>query len=521
MPKKNSNQLSISDYELKEVNVRLCLKEGNAYYSKESMDNPRAAILIMKDILKYMDRETAMVVNLDNKLRPLNFNMVSVGDINQTIVPIQNIFKSSILSNASSILLLHNHPSGDPTPSNEDFQMTKRVAEAGKLLGITLMDHVIVGAMEGRMFSFRENEPEIFGNTIDSKLIKAMLREERKGFEMNKETMSFEDFTRLAKDKIREFLPKEFKEAKICIDEVDKLSGSYTGLSVRLPNQSGAPIVNLNQFYEAYQKGQVFDEALKQMADIVKNNPLLMDLSFLSDYEKIKDKLFIRVSNQSALEDKLSSIPHEIKEDLVITYHIRIYQDGKGLGSAMLTNDTLSNYGISKEQLQRDALLSTQKIAPLQMDSMQNILMLPRDMDMADNKMMVITNAEGMFGASAFFYPETMDKAAKDMGGNFLMLPSSVHEVILIPDKDMDLKEISAMVKEINQTQVDPEDRLSNHVYHYDAKEKIFERADHYEERMKAKEATRSVLHKLQNMKKQLDKAAPDHQGVKKQGQEL
>lgn len=154
----------------------------------------------MKDILKDMDRETVMVVNLDNKLRPLNFNMVSVGAINQALMPIQNIFKSSILSNASTILLLHNHPSGDPTPSREDYQATKRVVNAGKLLGINLMDHVIVGAMEGRIFSFHKNEPEIFNNPFDLNLIKAMLKEDDKEFELEKEQMNVIDEQELEED---------------------------------------------------------------------------------------------------------------------------------------------------------------------------------------------------------------------------------------------------------------------------------------------------------------------------------
>ena len=142
-------------YKLKEVCIRLA--EGHPLYSDVPLSSPTAALDVMRKELSQYDREVLCVVNLNNKLKPINFNIVSMGSINGSIAAIPNILKSGILSNAYGFLLLHNHPSGDVTPSQDDVQTTRRCVEAGKIMDIPCLDHVIVGGSTGSMFSFRES----------------------------------------------------------------------------------------------------------------------------------------------------------------------------------------------------------------------------------------------------------------------------------------------------------------------------------------------------------------------------
>lgn len=93
--------------------------------SQIPLTSPEGAAAVMRDVLKELDREWVCVVNMDNHLKPVNFNIVSIGSINQSLAPIQNILKSGILSNCSNIMLMHNHPSGDNELSREDIQLTK------------------------------------------------------------------------------------------------------------------------------------------------------------------------------------------------------------------------------------------------------------------------------------------------------------------------------------------------------------------------------------------------------------
>lgn len=149
-------------YELKQVKVRLKLKEAESLYSDEPLVTPDAAANVMAEALSEMDREYCCVVMLDNKLRAMAFNVISVGSIDQAIVPISNIFKAACLCNASEIMLFHNHPSGQAEKSEEDEQITKQLVKAGKLMGIPLIDHIIIGAGDRQRYSFRDNEPWLF-----------------------------------------------------------------------------------------------------------------------------------------------------------------------------------------------------------------------------------------------------------------------------------------------------------------------------------------------------------------------
>ena len=141
-------------YKLREVRIRL--EEGRSLLSAVPMSDLEAAMEVMRRELSGYDREVLCVVNLNSRLQPINFHVVSVGDLSQSIASIPNILKTGILSNAQSFMLLHNHPSGDVTPSQVDIQMTKRVLEAGKILGIGCVDHIIVGGGNETYFSMRE-----------------------------------------------------------------------------------------------------------------------------------------------------------------------------------------------------------------------------------------------------------------------------------------------------------------------------------------------------------------------------
>ena len=134
----------------------------------------------MSDVLAQMDREYVCVVNLDTKNRPINFNIVSIGDINTAIVPIQNIFKSTILSNSARIMLMHNHPSGDLTPSMQDMNLTKRVYQIGNLMNLPLVDHVIVAGGSGQTYSLLENYPELFrmSEAVTQEIMQGIVQEE-------------------------------------------------------------------------------------------------------------------------------------------------------------------------------------------------------------------------------------------------------------------------------------------------------------------------------------------------------
>ena len=139
--------------ELKVVNIRL-VKEPSLY-STEPITTPQDVIKVVARELSTYDREVFAILNLKSNGQIINLNVCSVGTLNSSMVSPREVFKSSILSNAAAFIALHNHPSGQASPSAEDKDVTRRLLECGKMMDIRMVDHIIVAGESGDMFSFK------------------------------------------------------------------------------------------------------------------------------------------------------------------------------------------------------------------------------------------------------------------------------------------------------------------------------------------------------------------------------
>ena len=135
------------------VSIKL-VKESSFLYQTRTISSPKDAYEMIKDQLQDLDREQFIIACLNTKNEPTNISVVSVGTLNKAIVHPREVFKTAILSNAASIMAFHNHPSGETTPSQQDIQLTNRLYEAGELLSIKLLDHLIIG--DGTFTSLKE-----------------------------------------------------------------------------------------------------------------------------------------------------------------------------------------------------------------------------------------------------------------------------------------------------------------------------------------------------------------------------
>ncbi len=131
------------------------VRESRSLYGMARLSGPKEAAEIVAPLLKRADREIMAVLSLDGRLEPVALEIAAVGGLNCCRVEVANLFKHAILNNSASIICFHNHPSGDCEPSREDMAMTRRLEECGKLLGIPLVDHIIIG-QEGAYLSFAE-----------------------------------------------------------------------------------------------------------------------------------------------------------------------------------------------------------------------------------------------------------------------------------------------------------------------------------------------------------------------------
>lgn len=140
-------------YHIPIVSVQL-VREGTHPSPVRTITSPQDAYRLVQEWLEPRDRECFLIALLDTRNKVLGLHIVSIGSLNASLVHPREVMKPAILANASAMLLAHNHPSGDPDPSQEDLAITSRLKQAGELLGIPVLDHLVIG--DGRFVSLKE-----------------------------------------------------------------------------------------------------------------------------------------------------------------------------------------------------------------------------------------------------------------------------------------------------------------------------------------------------------------------------
>jgi hypothetical protein len=335
--------------------------------------------------------------------------------------------------------------------------------------------------------------------------------------------MDFNDFKAELAKGIQSELDDRGMKTDVEFHHVDKMNQSYDAITVRPEDSNVGVNLNVDKAFENYQNGAGFEDVVKRSADAVEkglNERPDFDLGSITNYEQMKSKLSMEVVSAERNAELLQNVPHENMEDMAVIYRIVLDQSDAGNGTILVTNQLMEQYGITKEQLRADALENAPEIRPSEIKGMSEVMseiapgMMP-EVAPEDEQMFVASVPDKIHGAGVIAYPNFMEDAAEKMGGDFFVLPSSVHEVLLVKDNgEMTAKELENMVKEVNATQVEPEDQLTDHVYHYDSKNHIFEMADKFEERQheaehEASADKDSVLDDLKEKKQEIAKKNP------------
>ena len=311
-------------------------------------------------------------------------------------------------------------------------------------------------------------------------------------------------------DSLQQDLQDYYSDAGVTIDyaEVQKMQGaSYQGLQINRDGSNVGITMDMSNFYSELQDDIPYRDVMLDVRDAVSdalNHSLSMDVDVgrLSNYEEMKHSLAVQLVSTERNKDMLSRVPHKEMADMSMVYRFDLGETSNGNATILVTNQMLQNYGISADQLYADAMTYAPMMHPASIRSMESVLFGIMEEEPVDlegpAKLYVVTNEKSMNGAGVITYPDFMDQATEKMGGSFYILPSSIHEVLILKDSpDTDVNALVDMVTTINATQVRPEDQLTDNVYHYDAEARIFETAHDFEERISSEPAHEQVAESM------------------------
>lgn len=231
---------------------------------------------------------------------------------------------------------------------------------------------------------------------------------------------------------------------------------------------------------EEYTSGRSIQDMVDKMErDFLKNKTPDFNPEDFRDWEKVKNNIYLKLvmKEENPVLDEVPWIPFL---DLAVCFYVKAFKDRNGMGTILVKNQHMNFWGVSTEDIYHVAMENMHKDNS-NISSMKDVLKgfmpaiseneIDEEALQATQDMFVLTNAEKQFGAAYIILPEIQKSISKILGGDFFIIPSSIHEVLCLRPNGMELKEISFMVQEVNETQLLPEEVLSNHAYFYNSAE--------------------------------------------------
>ncbi|MCM1105289.1 MAG: DUF5688 family protein [Clostridium sp.] len=293
------------------------------------------------------------------------------------------------------------------------------------------------------------------------------------------EHITEQQFAEMAEKALR----REVGEADVSIQKVRKNNGvMLTGLSIFGNGRNVSPTIYLECYYEQYLDGEPLEEVVEEILTCYReHDPQIdFDTDFFLDYRLAREQIAYRLISREKNEKLLEEIPYIPYLDLAITFFCKIEHEELGSGIIQIRNEHLRIWDITKEQLYDDAKRNMRTLYPEMICTMQELLAdvekeqeVPEEMSAEIKKagempLYVVTNTYKSHGAAASLYEGVLEGLAEHMKSSLAVLPSSVHEMIVLPVKsEAEALSMREMVHEINRTRVEPEEVLSDTVYYY------------------------------------------------------
>ena len=305
--------------------------------------------------------------------------------------------------------------------------------------------------------------------------------------------MDYKEFCEHVKDEIKGVLPEQYESYEVQLHTVSKPNvGLQVGLTFVFPvSGTPVPVIYLEPYYDAYlNRGMSVAHLMNQIADLAvkgiekgrnASDGMLGLVPDMTSWEKVKDKVTVRVIGVSRNTELLKDVPCRLYGDIALIYQVSVRVEDDTLMTVRITNNMMEQYGISEPQLYDTAMENSQRLQKVTCRPMGEVIgdLLGMEddplMDEAPAKLYVLSNESLQFGAAALFYPGVIEKISKSIPEGFYILPSSIHEVLILPKNQGEKAMLENMVQEINETQVAPDEVLSDFVSEYDSQTRTME----------------------------------------------
>ena len=305
--------------------------------------------------------------------------------------------------------------------------------------------------------------------------------------------MDIKEFIEIVKEELPDFLPDEvYKDLTIDDVEVSKMNDQKLhGLTFRPRGSDAAPTLYVDDLYERHQNGEDLGFLLIDLAEryeAERNASVPPDIDI--NWEKVRDNLSLRLLEKNRNIDFLSNMPYaDVGNGLALIVDINMPGDMDGDWRIAVNHGVMEALKVDKETLFFTAMDDALVNDPPVLNDMTQALFSPDKDNLLDRSdplepadiggMYVLTTETANLGAAALYYPNVKEKAAELLGSGYYVLPSSTHEVILVPDTaGHNEKDLCDMVKQANRTVVEPKDVLSDSVYHYDRDSRSLSKVD-------------------------------------------
>lgn len=292
---------------------------------------------------------------------------------------------------------------------------------------------------------------------------------------------------------IKEFAQKVCKAVKeklgeqhtVELKEVRKNNGVLLhGLLISSGSHNVVPTIYLDHFFRAYNEGMTFAEILRKLLEVYGQDvpARSINMEFFRDFEKVQDRICFRLIGQAGNEELLRDIPYVEFLDMAICFFYAYKGNELGEGSILIHNSHMKMWECSVADLMGLARRNTPTLFPWQCCTMEEVIreMIDRERQgelLAEEvPMKVLSNRQRMNGAACLIYPEVLEGLAEECKTDLYILPSSIHETILLADSGKERPgELKSMIIQVNRTQVAPEEVLTDSLYRYDRGKKRVE----------------------------------------------